>query len=58
MVICDGKINLRNLSLAGKDERWVEAYLLTKRTRVQDVFLLLVDDNGQTRLYTKEEVIP
>ncbi len=58
MVICDGKINPRNLSLAGKDQRWLEAYLLTKRTRAEDVFLLLVDDSGQTRLYPKEGVTP
>ena len=54
MVICDGKINTRNLTLAGKDERWLEAYLLTKRTRADDVFLLLVDDSGKTRLYSRE----
>lgn len=54
MVICDGKINIRNLTLAGKDERWLEAYLLTKRTRADDVFLLLVDDSGKTRLYSRE----
>ncbi len=58
MVICDGKVNPRNLSLAGKDQRWLEAYLLTKRTRAEDVFLLLVDDSGQTRLYPKEGVTP
>jgi uncharacterized membrane protein YcaP (DUF421 family) len=56
MIICDGKINEKNLSLAGKDERWLEAFLLTKRLRVDDVFLLLVDDSGTTRLYPKEEV--
>lgn len=57
MVICDGKINTRNLTLAGKDERWLEAYLLTKRTRADDVFLLLVDDSGKTRLYSREGVM-
>lgn len=54
MVICDGKINTRNLTLAGKDERWLEAYLLTKRIGIGDVFLLLVDDSGKTRLYSRE----
>ena len=57
MVICDGKINARNLTLAGKDERWLEAYLLTKRTRADEVFLLLVDDSGKTRLYSREGVM-
>lgn len=57
MVICDGKINTRNLTLAGKDERWLEAYLLTKRIGIGDVFLLLVDDSGKTRLYSREGVM-
>lgn len=57
MVICDGKINTRNLTLAGKDERWLEAYLLTKRIGIGDVFLLLVDDSGKTRLYSREGIM-
>lgn len=57
MVICDGKINTRNLTLAGKDERWLEAYLLSKRIGIGDVFLLLVDDSGKTRLYSREGVM-
>lgn len=56
MVICDGKINSKNLSLAGKDRRWLEACLLKHRMRLEDVFLLLVDDSGTVRLYPKEEV--
>jgi uncharacterized membrane protein YcaP (DUF421 family) len=57
MVICDGKINTRNLTLAGKDERLLEAYLLTKRIGIGDVFLLLVDDSGKTRLYSREGIM-
>ncbi len=56
MVVCDGKINTRNLSLAGKDERWLDAFLLTHKLKAADVFLLLVDDSGQARLYPKEQV--
>ena len=55
-IICDGQINSRNLSLAGKDERWVEAFLLTHKLRLDQVFLMLVDDSGQARLYSKEQV--
>lgn len=58
MIICDGEINLHNLRLAGKDDRWVEAFLLTHRIRLEDVFLLLVDDNGEARLYPKEKEAP
>ena len=55
MIICDGKINEKNLSLAGKDMRWLEAFLLTKGMRIDDVFLLLADDGDTVRLYRKEE---
>ena len=58
MIICDGEINPHNLRLAGKDDRWVEAFLLTHRIRLEDVFLLLVDDNGEARLYPKEKEAP
>ena len=56
LVVCDGKINTRNLSLAGKDERWLETFLLTHKLRLDEVFLLLLDDSGQARLYPKEQV--
>ena len=55
LVISDGRVNERNLELAGKDERWLEAVLLTHRITLDGVFLLLVDDGGQVRLFAKEE---
>ena len=54
MVVCDGHINTRNLELAGKDRRWLEACLLSHRVKREDVFLLLVDDSGEVNLYTRE----
>lgn len=56
LIVCDGQINARNLSLAGKDSRWLDAFLLTHRLRLEEVFLLLVDDSGQVRVYPKDRV--
>ena len=54
VVVCDGQINARNLELAGKDIRWLESFLKKHRTAPDRVFLLLLDDAGQTRLFVKE----
>ena len=57
MIVCEGQINTRNLSLAGKDDRWLEAFLLTHKLQLKDVFLLMVDDSGEVRVYPKEGVV-
>ena len=58
LIIADGQVNTRNLQMAGKDQRWLEAVLLTHRTSLDNVFLLMVDDSGQIRLFAKEEKKP
>ena len=58
LIISDGQINARNLQMAGKDRRWLEAVLLTHRKTPDEVFLLLVDDRGRVRIYPKEEPKP
>ena len=55
LVVCDGQVNSRNLSLAGKDEAWLDQFLITRKICRNDVFLLLVNDNGDVRLYPKEK---
>lgn len=55
LVISDGKVNLRNLELAGKDRRWLDSFLKTHRLTADEVFMLLVDDGGQVRLFGKED---
>lgn len=55
LVISDGEVNLRNLELAGKDRRWLDAFLGANRLTVSEVFMLLVDDDGQVRLFGKED---
>jgi uncharacterized membrane protein YcaP (DUF421 family) len=55
LIVSDGEVNSRNLRLAGKDEDWLERFLKTHRLRLSEIFLLLVDDSGQVRLFPKEE---
>lgn len=54
LIIADGKINQRNLRLAGKNQRWLDKYLSEQRIRLKDVFMLMADDAGQVRLYPRD----
>ena len=54
LVISDGKVNSRNLELAGKDLAWLERFLQTHGMAREQVFMLLVDDSGEARLFPKE----
>lgn len=51
LIISDGKLNQRNLTLAGKSEAWVNHFLATQGVSRKDVFIFMVDDGGNTRLY-------
>ena len=51
LIISDGKLNQRNLTLAGKSETWVDHFLATQGVGRKDVFIFMVDDGGNTRLY-------
>lgn len=55
LIIADGKINTRNLTLAQKNIGWVEHFLALQGVCAKDVFILMVDDAGNTRLHLKEE---
>lgn len=54
LVVCDGKVNRLNLSMAGKDEVWLTRELNHRKLALGEVFLLLVDDAGQVAVYPKE----
>ncbi len=54
LIVSDGQIHRRNLEQAGKDERWLEAVLLTRHCSLDEVFLLMVDDGDEIRFFTKE----
>ncbi len=51
LIICDGEVNDRNLTLAGKDDRWLAEILQAHKLTVPDIFLLTVDDSGTVRIY-------
>ena len=55
LVLCDGVVNSRNLSMAGKDERWLSEILGAHKLTPDDVFLLMVDDAGTVRIYPQTE---
>ncbi len=55
MIISDGAINRRNLTLAGKDERWLSEILAAHGLTAPEVFLLMTDDGGKVRIYPREE---
>ncbi len=55
LLITDGKINQKNLQMAGKDERWLEKYLKARKVEMRDVFVLLADDGGRVCLQTREK---
>lgn len=50
LIIHDGMINEQNLSLAGRDHRWLEQTLAAHSLTADRVFLLLTDDSGQVRI--------
>ncbi len=53
LVIADGKLNQRNLHLADKTEAWVDRFLATQGVTRREVFMLTVDDAGNTRLHLR-----
>ena len=50
LIIHDGVINDRNLTLAGRDRRWLDQLLAAHRLTPDRVFLLLTDDGGTVRI--------
>lgn len=55
LIISDGEINDRNLALAGKDQAWLQDQLSERKLTREEIFLLLADDGGRVRIYTKED---
>lgn len=54
LLVCDGKINQLNLSMAGWDEARLFRELTRRKLDIGEVFLLLADDAGQVAVYLKE----
>lgn len=54
LVISDGKVSRRALSMANQSEEWLRATLRRAKCEAADVFLLTADQNGRTHLIRKE----
>ena len=55
-LIEDGTVNTYTLKLLGQDRAWLDAELLKKQKRAQDIFFLGIDDGG--KFYTVEKEKP
>ena len=53
-LISDGKIVTSNLSLAKKDQKWVQNVLSQRQATVEETLLLLVDKSDRIIFYRKE----
>ena len=53
-IISDGKLINENLSVAGKDRKWVEKVLREKNARLEDTWLLTVDGGDRILFYRRE----
>lgn len=54
-VIVDGKINDSNLKLCEKNRRWLDKYLSNQKCKIEDVFLLTVNDKNDINIIMKEK---
>ena len=54
-IISDGKLLKENLSVAGKDEKWVKKVLLEKDAKLEDTWLLTVDGSDHILFYRREK---
>ena len=53
-LISDGKIVTSNLSLAKKDQKWIQNVLSQRQATVEETLLLLVDKSDRIIFYRKE----
>ncbi len=54
-VVVDGEINESNLLFAGKDILWLEEFLRARDINMKEIFLLTVNDIGQTTIIYKDK---
>jgi uncharacterized membrane protein YcaP (DUF421 family) len=54
-IIIDKEINEKTLRMLGYDEKWVKKQLEKHKTKQKDIFLMTVDDCGNTNIIKKEE---
>ena len=54
-IVADGHLYRQNLSLANRDEAWLQTVLAERRTTLKDTWLLTVDEKGHILWFPKEE---
>ena len=54
-IISDGNLMKENLSVAGKDKKWVEKVLRERDATVEDTWLLTVDGGDHILFYRRED---
>ncbi len=54
-IVSDGTLMQQNLKLSGHDRRWLRRELQTRRVRLEDLFLLTVDELDRVVAVRKEE---
>ena len=54
-VIIDGEINEKNLSYAKKDILWIEDYLSGHNLRLEEIFLMTINDTNKVNIIIKEQ---
>ena len=56
-IVIDGTVLPQNLTLCGKDERWLARWLAKNKTAVDELFLLTLDDGGKAYHMTKADCL-
>ena len=54
-IVSDGKLLEDNLKKAGRDRRWVQKTLSARGARVDETWLLTVDEDGNEQFYKKDK---
>ncbi|MBQ8910436.1 MAG: hypothetical protein IJY91_05285, partial [Oscillospiraceae bacterium] len=54
-IISDGKLMPENMSVAGKNRKWVDKVLQEKDARIEDTWLLTVDGGDKILFYRRED---
>lgn len=52
-IISDGKLLKQNLTIAGKDQKWVERVLQENKAQMKDTWLLTVDQSDKILFYRR-----
>ena len=54
-IIIDEEIIEKNLKIIGKNQKWLEKELSTKKLSNEDIFLMTIDDNDEVTIVMKDK---